>query len=88
MSTARCNGAQLQVKLAILLCAARTGCLQMTCCLSSSQQNEVLGTPVSLHLFEYTARYKKHAGIDSYPPLQVYKAVVVAVASLLLLLQS
>ncbi len=34
-------------------------------------QEDVLGTPTSLHLFEYTARYKKHAGIDNYPPLQV-----------------
>lgn len=34
-------------------------------------QNDVLGTPASLHLFEYTARYKKHAGIENYPPLQV-----------------
>ena len=34
-------------------------------------QNEVLGAPTALHLFEYTARYKKHAGIESYPPLQV-----------------
>lgn len=34
-------------------------------------QSDVLGTPTSCHLFEYTARYKKHAGIDNYPPLQV-----------------
>ena len=34
-------------------------------------QDDVLGTPTSLHLFEYTARYKKHAGIENYPPLQV-----------------
>lgn len=34
-------------------------------------QEDVLGTPSSLHLFEYTARYKKHAGIENYPPLQV-----------------
>jgi chitin synthase len=34
-------------------------------------QQDVLGTPTSLHLFEYTARYKKHAGIENYPPLQV-----------------
>ncbi len=34
-------------------------------------QSDVLGTPTSCHLFEYTARYKKHAGIENYPPLQV-----------------
>ena len=34
-------------------------------------QSEVMGTATSLHLFEYTARYKKHAGIENYPPLQV-----------------
>jgi len=34
-------------------------------------QSEVMSTPTALHLFEYTARYKKHAGIENYPPLQV-----------------
>ena len=37
-------------------------------------QSDVLGTPTALHLFEYTARYKKHAGIENYPPLQVISA--------------
>ncbi|GAB4813424.1 hypothetical protein N2152v2_000470 [Parachlorella kessleri] len=34
-------------------------------------QEDAVGLPVSMHLFEYTARYKKHAGLDCYPPLQV-----------------
>ncbi|KAL4424314.1 hypothetical protein ABPG75_001615 [Micractinium tetrahymenae] len=35
------------------------------------QQAEAVGLPVSMHMFEYTARYKKHAGLDCYPPLQI-----------------
>jgi len=34
-------------------------------------QADAVGLPVSMHLFEYTARYKKHAGLDCYPPLQI-----------------
>eukprot|EP00887_Chlorella_sp_A99_P006915 scaffold2.g6915.t1 len=35
------------------------------------KQEEAVGLPVSMHLWEYTARYKKHAGLDCYPPLQM-----------------
>lgn len=34
-------------------------------------QQSVLGAPTTLHLFEYTARFKKYAGLDNYPPLQI-----------------
>ncbi|PRW61415.1 chitin synthase 1 [Chlorella sorokiniana] len=34
-------------------------------------QTSVLGAPTTLHLFEYTARFKKYAGLDNYPPLQI-----------------
>ncbi|PSC74218.1 chitin [Micractinium conductrix] len=35
------------------------------------QQADAVGLPTSMHMFEYTARYKKHAGLDCYPPLQI-----------------
>lgn len=35
------------------------------------RQETAVGLPVSMHMFEYTARYKKHAGLDCYPPLQI-----------------
>ncbi|KDD74358.1 chitin synthase, partial [Helicosporidium sp. ATCC 50920] len=35
------------------------------------KQETAVGLPTSVHLFEYTARFKKHAGLDCYPPLQV-----------------
>lgn len=37
-------------------------------------RDEVLGLPVAMHLFEYTTRFKKHAGLDCYPPLQIMYA--------------
>ena len=37
-------------------------------------QEDAVGLPTNMHLFEYTARYKKHAGLDCYPPLQVMYA--------------
>ena len=42
-------------------------------------QEEAVGLPTSMHLFEYTARYKKHAGLDCYPPLQIMMAAKVRV---------
>lgn len=41
---------------------------------SNLKQEEAVGLPVSMHLYEYTARYKKHAGLDCYPPIQVMLA--------------
>lgn len=41
---------------------------------SNLVRDEVLGLPVAMHLFEYTTRFKKHAGLDCYPPLQIMYA--------------
>ncbi|KAI3424139.1 hypothetical protein D9Q98_009499 [Chlorella vulgaris] len=38
------------------------------------QQDQAVGLPTSMHMFEYTARIKKHAGLDCYPPLQIMYA--------------